>query len=326
MQISLADRKGGRRSAKRAWPESPITAVEVPEYFQRKTVVMRLLGILLLIVFLPVMLVCLALVRLTSRGPAIYHQMRLGKDQRPFKLYKIRTMRADCETVSGPMLCQPRDSRVTPVGRVLRFLHLDELPQLINVARGEMCLVGPRPERPEIIERHKLKELVPGFEERTKVLPGVTGLAQINLPADLTAESVIPKVQLDLGYIETATAALDFRILLCTALRMSGGPSWTRRPVARLGPKYPPGWHPGNSFRWSPTIRTGFPGPPKARRLFQQCISGKEGCPAGGCRSRLVPGTRHQLGRNHRCAGWWTPSPAQVDGQQLGNVRRRFHP
>lgn len=222
MQISLADRNGGRSSANRAWPESPITVVEVPEYFQRKTAVMRLLGILLLIVFLPLMLVCLALVRLTSRGPAIYHQMRYGKDQRPFKLYKIRTMYAGCENVSGPMLCQPGDSRVTPVGRVLRFLHLDELPQLINVARGEMCLVGPRPERPEIIERHKLKEVVPGFEERTKVLPGVTGLAQINLPADLTAESVIPKVQLDLGYIETATAALDFRILLCTALRMSG--------------------------------------------------------------------------------------------------------
>jgi hypothetical protein len=104
----------------------------------------------------------------------------------------------------------------------LRFLHLDELPQLINVVRGEMCLVGPRPERPEIIIRHGLNEIVPDFIQRTKVLPGVTGLAQINLPADLSAECVIPKVELDLEYIRSANAGLDLRILLCTAMRMVG--------------------------------------------------------------------------------------------------------
>jgi lipopolysaccharide/colanic/teichoic acid biosynthesis glycosyltransferase len=183
---------------------------------------MRVFGATLLVAFLPVMLICMALVRLTSRGHAIYRQTRVGKNEQPFKLYKIRTMYANCENVSGPVLCQPGDSRVTPVGRVLRFLHLDELPQLINVARGEMCLVGPRPERPEIIARHGLKENVPGFAERTKILPGVTGLAQINLPADVSVDCVKPKVQLDLEYIETASWNMDLRILLCTAFRMVG--------------------------------------------------------------------------------------------------------
>lgn len=222
MQSSIYNNNETKSSGSRYWPQTPITKVDVPEYFQHKLVAMRILGMGLLVVFLPLMLVCMALVRLTSQGPVIYRQTRLGKGQRPFQIYKIRTMYDDCENISGPALCCPGDSRVTPIGRVLRFLHLDELPQLINVARGEMCLVGPRPERPEIIERNKLKEIVPGFDERTKVLPGVTGLAQINLPADQSPECVIPKVQLDLGYIETATLQLDFRILLCTALRMAG--------------------------------------------------------------------------------------------------------
>ena len=116
----------------------------------------------------------------------------------------------------------PSDSRITPIGRLLRFLHLDELPQLINVVRGEMCLIGPRPERPEIIERNCLHEIVPRFAERMTVLPGVTGLAQINLGADINAESVIPKVRLDIAYIESANVSLDTRILLCTAMRMIG--------------------------------------------------------------------------------------------------------
>jgi lipopolysaccharide/colanic/teichoic acid biosynthesis glycosyltransferase len=168
------------------------------------------------------MLFAMLLVCVTSPGPALFRQIRLGKDGRLIEVLKIRTMYRDAEQLSGPVFCQPGDSRVTPIGRFLRFLHLDELPQLINVVRGEMCLVGPRPERPEIIARHQLKDVVPGFLDRTKVLPGVTGLAQINLPADLSAESVIPKVELDLEYITSANAGLDFRILLCTAMRMVG--------------------------------------------------------------------------------------------------------
>ena len=183
---------------------------------------MRLLGGVLLICFAPVILVCAILVRLTSRGPALYRQIRLGKNGRPFEILKIRTMSCDAETESGAVLCAAGDARITPVGRALRFLHLDELPQLVNVMRGDMCLVGPRPERPEIIAKHRLDEYVPGFAERMQVLPGVTGLAQINLPADVSADCVIPKVMLDREYVATASAALDLRILACTALRMLG--------------------------------------------------------------------------------------------------------
>jgi lipopolysaccharide/colanic/teichoic acid biosynthesis glycosyltransferase len=206
---SLQDRLGAKQ-------------LEVPKYFSRKMVFMRILAGLLLICCGPIMLLAMLLVRVTSPGPALFRQTRLGKGGRPFDVLKIRTMYRDAETLSGPVLCQPGDSRVTPVGRLLRFLHLDELPQLINVVRGEMCLVGPRPERPEIISRHRLKELVPGFAERIAVLPGVTGLAQINLPADQTADCVIPKVKLDIEYISTANVSLDLRILLCTAMRMIG--------------------------------------------------------------------------------------------------------
>jgi len=183
---------------------------------------MRLLGGVLLIGFTPLILICVLLVKLTSRGPALYRQTRLGKDGRPFEILKIRTMTCDAETESGAVLCKVGDSRITPVGRVLRFLHLDELPQLVNVMRGEMCLVGPRPERPEIIAKHRLDEYVPGFCERMQVLPGVTGLAQINLPADISADCVIPKVALDREYVATASAVLDLQILACTAFRMLG--------------------------------------------------------------------------------------------------------
>lgn len=216
--------RGGRKTKTRSSraQNCQTGAIAVPAYFDLKAAWMKICGVILLGAFLPLMLICMLLVRLTSRGPAIYRQTRVGKDEQHFDIYKIRTMYTDCENLSGPILCQPGDSRVTPVGRVLRFLHLDELPQLINVARGEMCLVGPRPERPEIIKRHELKQTVPGFEQRTKVLPGVTGLAQINLPADVSADCVKPKVQLDLEYIETATLGLDLRILLCTAFRMVG--------------------------------------------------------------------------------------------------------
>jgi lipopolysaccharide/colanic/teichoic acid biosynthesis glycosyltransferase len=196
--------------------------IVVPTYFSRKVFWVRLLATVFLVICSPIMLLAMLLVFLTSPGPVLFRQSRVGKGGKVFDVLKIRTMHRDAETLCGPVLCKPGDSRITPVGRFLRLLHLDELPQLINVIRGEMCLIGPRPERPEIIIRHRLKETVPGFVERTKVLPGVTGLAQINLPPDQSAECVIPKVKLDLEYIESATASLDLRILLCTAMRMIG--------------------------------------------------------------------------------------------------------
>ncbi len=217
----LASRELTQQFAKNT-AEMDSNSNELSAYFSRKVLFSRLFAALLIIGFLPLMLLFMLLVRLTSPGPALFRQTRLGKDGVPFEILKIRTMVCNAEHISGPMLCQPGDSRITPLGRLMRFLHIDELPQLINVVRGEMCLVGPRPERPEIIAKNRLRERVPGFADRTRVRPGVTGLAQINLPADISADCVIPKVHLDLEYIRTANASLDFRILLCTALRMLG--------------------------------------------------------------------------------------------------------
>jgi lipopolysaccharide/colanic/teichoic acid biosynthesis glycosyltransferase len=181
---------------------------------------MQALGLLLLIPALPIIFLLVVLVRCTSAGPGIYGQTRVGRRGHPFTMYKIRTMHQDAEAASGPTWCLPGDSRITCVGRVLRFLHLDELPQLFNIIRGEMDLIGPRPERPIFVD--KFVEEIPDYAERLAVLPGVTGLAQINLPPDETTDCVRRKLALDLEYIQTATFSLDLRILACTALRMMG--------------------------------------------------------------------------------------------------------
>jgi hypothetical protein len=135
-------------------------------------------------------------------------------------MFKIRTMYQDAESISGPTWCKPGDSRITPIGRVLRLLHLDELPQLINIVNGEMDLIGPRPERPAFVEMLALE--IPHYRERLQVLPGVTGLAQINLPPDETLNCVRKKLMLDRDYIRNAGLSLDIRILICTSLRMLG--------------------------------------------------------------------------------------------------------
>jgi lipopolysaccharide/colanic/teichoic acid biosynthesis glycosyltransferase len=167
---------------------------------------------------LPVIAVLVVLVRLTSRGPGIYKQERVGKDGRKFMMYKIRTMRHDAEAATGPKWSQARDPRVTPLGRVLRKLHLDELPQLFNVLKGEMSLVGPRPERPEFVG--VLAQAIPAYRNRLAVRPGVTGLAQINLPPDSDLASVQRKLVLDCEYIEHGGLLLDMGLMLCTLLRI----------------------------------------------------------------------------------------------------------
>jgi lipopolysaccharide/colanic/teichoic acid biosynthesis glycosyltransferase len=135
-------------------------------------------------------------------------------------MYKIRTMVHNAEAGTGPTWATSNDPRLTRLGYVVRKLHLDELPQLWNVVRGEMSLVGPRPERPEFT--HWLAKEIPGYLDRLTVLPGITGLAQINLPPDSDLESVRRKLQLDLEYIRTAGAFLDLRMMACTAFRMIG--------------------------------------------------------------------------------------------------------
>jgi lipopolysaccharide/colanic/teichoic acid biosynthesis glycosyltransferase len=214
--------------AARAEPHEP------PAWFRRKRVPIRILAGLLLVAAAPLIAVLLLLVRLTSPGPAIYRQVRMGRGGRLFTIYKIRTMRLDAEADTGPVWAARRDPRVTPVGRVLRWTHLDELPQLVNIVRGEMCLLGPRPERPEIAV--ELARYLPDYAERLAVLPGVTGLAQVRLPADEDLEGVRRKLQVDREYIERASLRLDLRILLCTALKVCGVPrAWALR-LCRLAP------------------------------------------------------------------------------------------
>src|SRR5262245_58691168 len=170
----------------------------------------------------PVVALAALLIKLTSRGPLIYSQVRLGRGGQPFKAYKIRSMFHDCERHSGPRWSNGRDPRVLPLGRIIRILHIDELPQLWNVLRGEMSLIGPRPERPEFVL--KLERSVPRYRERLRVRPGISGLAQVQLPADVDLESVRRKLAYDLYYIETTNPWLDLRILLSTGLKVFGVP------------------------------------------------------------------------------------------------------
>jgi lipopolysaccharide/colanic/teichoic acid biosynthesis glycosyltransferase len=192
--------------------------VAVSSYFRWKGIVDRLAGLVLMIVGVPIIGLLLAIVRLTSPGPGIYRQTRVGKNGRSFTMYKIRTMRHDAEVGTGATWTHTRDARITRVGRILRKLHLDELPQLLNVVRGEMALIGPRPERPEFV--HVLASAVPGYLNRLAVVPGITGLAQLNLPPDSDLASVRRKLVLDVEYVQCASLWLDIRLFLCTFARV----------------------------------------------------------------------------------------------------------
>jgi lipopolysaccharide/colanic/teichoic acid biosynthesis glycosyltransferase len=178
-----------------------------------------LLALVLLLFASPLILLILVLVKLSSRGPAIYSQRRIGLGGRPFTIYKIRTMYEDSER-DGPTWSVPGDPRVTPIGSVLRLTHLDELPQLINVLMGEMSLVGPRPERPEFVEQ--LERDLPGYRRRLAVRPGVTGLAQVQQPPDTDLDSVRRKLNYDLCYVERIGPWLDARLIAGTALKCVG--------------------------------------------------------------------------------------------------------
>ena len=198
----------------------PVPRAPAGKYITCKIVVDYVLATLLLLMAAPVLLLSAALVKLTSRGPALYTQKRLGLNGRPFAIYKLRTMFHDCERTTGPRWAVPGDARITSVGRWLRFTHLDELPQLWNVLRGEMSLVGPRPERPEIVAQ--LQEVIPNYARRLLLRPGLTGLAQVQLPADLNLECVRRKLTYDLFYLEHLGLGLDLRILLSTSLYVLG--------------------------------------------------------------------------------------------------------
>jgi len=179
-----------------------------------KRVVDAGLAFVLLLISLPISASAAILVRLTSRGSIIYKQKRLGKDGKPFTLYKFRTMITGAEERTGPVWASEDDPRITRLGRQLRRCRLDELPQLVNVLKGNMSVIGPRPERPYFVE--KLKKKIPNYTERLKVKPGLTGLAQVSHTYDISVEDVRRKVEYDLLYINKISLPLDLKILLKT--------------------------------------------------------------------------------------------------------------
>ncbi|ARU62606.1 hypothetical protein CBW65_17745 [Tumebacillus avium] len=166
---------------------------------------------LLLILLSPVLLALCLVIPLTSAGPAVFRQERLGKGGRPFALYKFRSMVCDAEKATGPVLAVLDDPRVTRLGRLLRATRLDEAPQLINVIRGEMSLVGPRPERAYFSDQ--FKETVPGYLQRLCVRPGLTGLAQVRAGY---ASAAVDKLRFDLMYVQNYSLVLDLKILFQT--------------------------------------------------------------------------------------------------------------
>jgi sugar transferase (PEP-CTERM system associated) len=172
------------------------------------------LALVALVLTAPFLLVAAALVTLTSPGGAVYRQARVGLSGRVFTIYKLRTMRADAETATGPAWSIMNDPRVTPLGRFLRKSRLDELPQLWNVLRGDMSFVGPRPERPEFVTQ--LTAAIPFFNQRHVLKPGITGWAQVRHAYAASVEDAVEKLQYDLYYLKNLSIWLDLLILVET--------------------------------------------------------------------------------------------------------------
>lgn len=180
-----------------------------------------LLSLLILIPAIPLMLLITVLIRTTSAGPAVFRQNRVGKYDRNFTMYKFRTMFIDAEKESGPVWATDNDPRITPVGYWLRKLRLDELPQFFNVLKGDMSLVGPRPERPYFVEQ--FKKTIPLYSRRLRVRPGITGWAQVKWKYDESLEDVKEKTKYDLFYVENISLKMDFKILFNTIMTVLKG-------------------------------------------------------------------------------------------------------
>jgi lipopolysaccharide/colanic/teichoic acid biosynthesis glycosyltransferase len=206
-------------------------------------------GIVVLLLALPFFIVVPIMIKLESPGPAIFRQLRVGKNNRrkerrrpnfvlantrrrkdrrredlqgcPFMIYKFRTMREDAEKFCGPVWATKNDPRITKVGKILRLTRLDELPQLLNVLKGDMSLVGPRPERPHFVRQ--LAEEIEGYSERLKTKPGITGLAQVSQGYDTNIEDVDSKVKFDVTYIKNWSLWFDLKIIAKTFVVMLTG-------------------------------------------------------------------------------------------------------
>ncbi len=173
-----------------------------------------LVSTVILVFGIPIWLIIAIVIKLDSKGPIFYTQERVGKDEKLFKVIKFRSMVSDAESKSGPIWANKEDPRITRVGKILRKLRLDEIPQFINVLDGDMSLVGPRPERPYFVEL--LSKEIPLYKRRLKVRPGITGWAQVKHKYDENIEDVKKKIQYDLYYIENISLRLDLKILFHT--------------------------------------------------------------------------------------------------------------
>jgi lipopolysaccharide/colanic/teichoic acid biosynthesis glycosyltransferase len=210
----------GRNGQHPVHADGTIAHVVPSDYLRWSGGLNRLIAAILLLPGLPIIGLLILIVRMTSKGPGVYRQVRVGYHGRLFDVLKIRTMREDAEVGTGAVWTAEQDPRITRVGWFLRLTHLDELPQLFNVLKGEMNLIGPRPERPEFTEHLSVE--IHDYLQRVNVRPGVTGLAQINLPPDTDTDSVRRKLILDLEYVRTASLSMDLRILMCTLVRLLG--------------------------------------------------------------------------------------------------------
>jgi exopolysaccharide biosynthesis polyprenyl glycosylphosphotransferase len=186
-----------------------------PQSVALQSVYSWLLGLIGLVVTLPIMALVAVLVKLTSPGPALFRQTRVGLGGTTFMVFKFRSMYQDAEARTGAVWATRDDPRITPLGRWLRRLRLDELPQLFNVIRGEMSIVGPRPERPEFVAI--LQERIPYYVQRHCIKPGITGWAQINHKYSDTIEDSLTKLEFDLYYIKNLALSLDAYIIFHTA-------------------------------------------------------------------------------------------------------------
>ena len=196
--------------------EEPVVAGGLGYRFVKRTFDVVACGCALVVLTIPMAVIAVKIKR-ESPGPVIYAQERVGKDGKPFKVYKFRSMYVDAES-RGARWAQGDDPRVTPFGKVMRKTRMDEIPQFWNIFKGDMSLIGPRPERPAFCS--EFEKRIHGWHYRTKVRPGLSGLAQVEGGYDLLPKE---KVQLDLWYLEHRSLALDFRIILRTLGVVSTG-------------------------------------------------------------------------------------------------------
>ena len=186
-----------------------------------KRIIDILFSLIALFLLAPLFILLSLLIFLSSPGSVFYRQIRVGKEGSHYKMYKFRTMYQDSEKNTGPIWATMEDERITPIGKILRRFHLDEIPQFFNVLIGDMSIVGPRPERPEIVA-HIMKE-IPDYLNRTKIKPGITGWAQIHGVYDKNLDDVTLKLKNDYYYIENRSIAFDIKILFLTLMKIIKG-------------------------------------------------------------------------------------------------------